>query len=107
MTGNGDPVVLLAGVRTAIGRFGGGLKDVDAHELGAAAIREALARSGVDPGDVDEVVMGEVGQVGPDVYNARRCAIAAGLPTSSTAMNVNRLCSSGLQAILTGAQELL
>jgi acetyl-CoA C-acetyltransferase len=104
---NGDPVVLVAGVRTAIGRFGGSLKDVDAHELGAACIREALARAGLDPAEVDEVVMGQVGQVGPDAYNARRCAIAAGLPPSSTAMNVNRLCSSGLQAIVTGAQELL
>jgi acetyl-CoA C-acetyltransferase len=104
---NGDPVVLLAGVRTAIGRFGGVLKDVDAHELGAACIREALLRAGVEPGDADEVVMGQVGQVGPDAYNARRCAVAAGIPTTATAMNVNRLCSSGLQAIVTGAQELL
>jgi acetyl-CoA C-acetyltransferase len=107
MNGNGDPVVLASGVRTAIGRFGGGLKDVDAHELGAACIREALTRAGVEPGDVDEVVMGQVGQVGPDAYNARRCALAAGLPAGVTAMNVNRLCSSGLQAILTGAQEIL
>ncbi len=107
MSANGDPVVLVAGVRTAIGRFGGSLKDVDAHELGAAAIREALARSGVDPEEVDEVVMGEVGQVGADAFNARRCAIGAGIPPSATAMNVNRLCSSGLQAIVTGAQAIL
>ena len=107
MLPNGDPVVLVAGVRTAIGRFGGALKDVDAHELGAACIREAVARAGLDPGEVEEVVMGQVGQVGPDAYNARRCAIAAGLPPTVTAMNVNRLCSSGLQAIVTGAQEIL
>jgi acetyl-CoA C-acetyltransferase len=107
MSANGDPVVLLSGVRTAIGRFGGALRDVEAYELGAACIREALARAGVDPGEVDEVVMGQVGQVGRDAYNARRCSIAAGIPASATAMNVNRLCSSGLQAILTGAQELL
>jgi acetyl-CoA C-acetyltransferase len=100
---NGDPVVLVSGVRTAIGRFGGALKDVDAHELGAACIREAVARAGIEPDDVDEVVMGQVGQVGPDAYNARRCALAAGLPPKVTAMNVNRLCSSGLQAIVTGA----
>jgi acetyl-CoA C-acetyltransferase len=104
---NGDSVVLLSGVRTAIGRFGGALKDVDAHELGAACIREALGRSGLGPEEVDEVVMGQVGQVGPDAYNARRCALSAGLPAKVTAMNVNRLCSSGLQAIVTGAQELL
>jgi acetyl-CoA C-acetyltransferase len=107
MTANGDAVVLISGVRTPIGRFGGTLRDVDAHELGAVCIREALSRAGVEPADVDEVVMGQVGQVGPDAYNARRCLVAAGIPTGATAMNVNRLCSSGLQAIVTGAQELL
>jgi acetyl-CoA C-acetyltransferase len=104
---NGDPIVLVSGVRTAIGRFAGTLRDVPAHELGAACIRESLHRAGVAPGDVDEVVMGQVGQVGPDAYNARRCAIAAGIPAAATALNVNRLCSSGLQAIVTGAQEIL
>jgi acetyl-CoA C-acetyltransferase len=98
--------VIVAGARTAIGRFGGSLKDIDAHELGAVCIREVLATTGVDPGDVDEVVMGQVGQVGPDAYNARRCALAAGLPPTTTAMNVNRLCSSGLQAIVTAAQQI-
>jgi acetyl-CoA C-acetyltransferase len=107
MTGSDDPVVIVSGVRTAIGRFGGSLKDVEAADLGAACIGEAVKRAGVDPGEVDEVVMGQVGQVGPDAYNARRAALAAGLPPSSTAMNVNRLCSSGLQAILTGAQEIM
>jgi acetyl-CoA C-acetyltransferase len=107
MAVNGDPIVLVAGVRTAIGRFGGALKDVEAFELGAACIGEALSRAGVEPGEVDEVVMGQVGQVGPDAYNARRCALGAGLPPKVTAMNVNRLCSSGLQAIVTGAQEIL
>ena len=107
MTVNGDPVVLVAGARTAIGRFGGSLKDVDAHVLGAACIAAALERADVPTDDVNEVVMGQVGQVGPDAYNARRCAIEAGIPAQSTAMNVNRLCSSGLQAILTGAQEIL
>jgi acetyl-CoA C-acetyltransferase len=102
-----DPVVLVGGARTAIGRFGGSLKDVDAHVLGSTVIRATLERSGVDPHDVDEVVMGQVGEVGPDAYNARRCALDAGIPASATAMNVNRLCSSGLQAIVTGAHELL
>src|SRR5262245_55008347 len=102
-----DPVVAVAGVRTAIGRFGGSLKDVEAHELGAACIREAVSRAGLEPDEVDEVVLGQVGQVGPDAYNARRAAIEAGLPPGKTAMNVNRLCSSGLQAIVTGAQQLL
>ena len=107
MNGNGDPVVIVSGARTAIGRFGGALKDVDAYELGAACIAEALRRAALDPEEVDEVVMGQVGQVGPDAYNARRCALAGGIPASKTAMNVNRLCSSGLQAIVTGAQQIL
>ena len=98
--------VIVGGARTAIGRFGGSLKDVEAHELGALCIREVLATTGVEPGEVDEVVMGQVGQVGPDAYNARRCALAAGLPPTTTAMNVNRLCSSGLQAIVTAAQQV-
>jgi acetyl-CoA C-acetyltransferase len=98
--------VIVGGVRTAIGRFGGSLKDIEAHELGALCIRDVLATTGVEPGEVDEVVMGQVGQVGPDAYNARRCALAAGLPPTTTAMNVNRLCSSGLQAIVTAAQQV-
>jgi acetyl-CoA C-acetyltransferase len=102
-----DPIALVGGVRTAIGRFGGALKDVEAADLGAACIRELVARVGIDAGEVEEVVMGQVAQVGPDAYNARRCALAAGLPASSTAMNVNRLCSSGLQAIVSGAQSIL
>src|ERR1700730_9471943 len=102
-----DSVVIVAGVRTAVGRFGGALKQVDSADLGAAVIKEGLARASVDPDEVDEVVMGQVGQVGLDAYNARRCALAAGLPPSSTALNVNRLCGSGLQAIITGAQEII
>jgi acetyl-CoA C-acetyltransferase len=104
---DGDPIVLVAGVRTAVGRFGGGLKDVDAHVLAATCIREALRRAEVEPTEVDEVVLGQVGQVGPDAYNARRAGIEAGIPPGATAMNVNRLCSSGLQAIVTGAQEIM
>jgi acetyl-CoA C-acetyltransferase len=107
MSVNDDPIVLVNGVRTAIGKFGGGLKDVDAYVLGASVIKEALHRSGIDPAEVDEVVMGQVGEVGPDAFNARRCALAAGIPPKATAMNVNRLCSSGLQAIVTGAQEIM
>jgi acetyl-CoA C-acetyltransferase len=104
---DGDPVVLVSGARTAVGRFGGALKDVDAHVLGAICVREAVARAAIEPEEVDEVVLGQVGQVGPDAYNARRAAVEAGIPPKATAMNVNRLCSSGLQAIVTGAQEIM
>jgi acetyl-CoA C-acetyltransferase len=107
MNAREEAVVIVGAARTAIGTFGGALKDVDAHELAATCIRAALVRAGVDPAEVDEVVIGQVGQVGPDAYNARRVTIAAGLPPRVPAMNVNRLCSSGLQAIVTGAQQLL
>ena len=102
-----DPVVVVGAARTAIGTYGGSLSAVDSYKLGAITIEESLRRAGVEPGEVDEVVMGQLGQVGPDAYNARRCALEAGLPTYTTAMNVNRLCSSGLQAIITGAQQIM
>lgn len=102
-----DPIVIAAGARTPIGSFGKAFKDVPAHELGAGAIRAALERGNIEPSEVDEVVLGCVGQVGPDAFNARRAALAAGLPPATTAMNVNRLCGSGLQAIWTGAAEIL
>jgi acetyl-CoA C-acetyltransferase len=102
-----DSVVIAAATRTPIGAFGKAFKDVPAHELGAAAIRAALERAEVKAAEVDEVVLGCVGQVGPDAFNARRAALAAGIPPASTAMNVNRLCGSGLQAIYTGAAEIL
>jgi acetyl-CoA C-acetyltransferase len=102
-----DSVVIAAGARTPIGSFGKAFKDVPAHELGAAAIRAALQRAQVKPDEVHEVVLGCVGQVGPDAFNARRAALAAGVPPTATAMNVNRLCGSGLQAIYTGAAEIL
>ena len=102
-----DRVVVVGAARTAIGTYGGSLRGVDSYKLGAVTIKESLRRACVEAGDVDEVVMGQIGQVGPDAYNARRCALEAGLPSSTTAMNVNRLCSSGLQAIITGAQQVM
>jgi len=102
-----DAIVLVDGARTPIGTFGGVFKDTPAHELGAAAIREAVQRAQVDPDEVDEVVLGCVGTVGPDAFNARRAALAAGLSPHTTAMNVNRLCGSGLQALWTGATEIM
>ncbi len=99
-------IVVVDGARTPVGSFGGMLKDIPAHELGATAVTAALSRAGV-PGDaVREVVMGQIGQVGPDAYNARRVALAAGLPNSTPAYTVNRLCGSGLQAIWSAAMEM-
>lgn len=102
-----EKVVIVAGARTPIGTFGGAFRGTPAHELGAAASIEALARAGVGADEVDEVVMGCIGQVAGDAYNARRVALGAGLPVRVPAFTVNRLCGSGLQAIWSGAQELL
>ncbi len=101
-----DDVVLVDGVRTAVGTFGGSLKDVKVSELGAAVIREVLRRSGVAPEAVDEVILGCVGQVSSDAYIARVAAVKAGIPVRNTAQTVNRLCGSGLQALITASQWL-
>ena len=101
-----EKIVLIDGARTPIGSFGGAFKDVPGHELGAAASKAALERSGVATEDIDEVVMGCIGQVGPDAYNARRVALAAGLPKGTPAYTVNRLCGSGLQAIWSAAMQM-
>lgn len=101
-----ERVVIAAGVRTPIGRFGGGLKDVPARELAGRVIAEGIRRAGVAPEEVDEVVLGCVGQYGDDGYIARTAALTAGLPQSSTAYTVNRICGSGLQAVVTAAQAI-
>ena len=102
-----SPVAVVGAARTAVGSYGGSLSGVEAHQLGALTIQESLRRAGVEADEVDEVVMGQIGQVGADAFNARLCALEAGLPAASTAMNVNRLCSSGLQAVITGAQQIM
>jgi acetyl-CoA C-acetyltransferase len=101
-----EKIVLVDGARTPVGSFGGVFKDVPAHELGAVAARAALERAGVAAAEIEEVVMGCIGQVGPDAYNARRVAITAGLPSNVPAYTVNRLCGSGLQAIWSAAMEM-
>src|SRR5882672_5438181 len=100
-------VVLSSPVRTAIGTFGGSLKDVPAPDLGAAAIKAALARAGLSPDEVDTVVMGNVIQAGTKMNPSRQAAVRAGLPVSVPAMTVNRVCGSGAQAILSAAHEIL
>jgi acetyl-CoA C-acetyltransferase len=99
-------IVVMGGARTPVGTFGGALRDVPAHELGAAAARAALQRTAVAPEEVDEVVMGCIGQVGADAYNARRVALSAGLPAATPAHTVNRLCGSGLQAVWSAAMQI-
>jgi acetyl-CoA C-acetyltransferase len=100
-------VVLSAPVRTAIGTFGGGLKETPATEPGATAVRAVLARTKLDPAKVDTVIMGNVIQAGNKMNPARQAAIAGGLPVEVPAMTVNRVCASGAQAIASAAQEIM
>lgn len=101
-----ENIVIVSGARTAIGSFGGSLKNLEATDLGGIAIKEALKRGQVAPEDVNEVVMGCVGQAAENAFMARVSAIKAGIPYEATALTVNRLCSSGLQAIVTAAMEI-
>jgi acetyl-CoA C-acetyltransferase len=100
-------VVLIAPVRTAIGTFGGSLKEIPAPDLGAVAIKAAVARARIDPEEVGTVVMGNVIQAGAKMNPARQAAIHAGLPVSVPAMTVNRVCGSGAQAIVSASHEIM
>lgn len=93
--------------RTAIGKFGGSLKEVAAPDLGAAVIKAAVQRAGLRPDDVGAVVMGNVIQAGVKMNPSRQAAIRAGLPVTVPAMTVNRVCGAGAQAIVSAAQEIL
>jgi acetyl-CoA C-acetyltransferase len=101
-------VVVLSGVRTAVGKYGGSLKDKPPTELAAAVVREAVDRSGVAPADVDHVVFGNVIHTDVhDMYLSRVATVNAGLPVETPAFTLNRLCGSGLQAIVSAAQLVM
>ena len=101
-------VVVLSGVRTPIGGYGGSLKDIPTTELGAQCVRESVDRAGIEARDVDHVVFGNVIHTDArDHYLARVAAIKGGLPHETPAVTVNRLCGSGLQAIVTAAQTIM
>ncbi len=101
-------VVLLSGVRTGFGAFGGALKDLSATDLGVLAGGAALARSGVDPAAVGHVIFGNVLQTSADApYLARHVGLRAGLPIETPAVTVNRLCGSGFEAVIQGAHRIL
>ncbi|WP_420961384.1 acetyl-CoA C-acetyltransferase [Brucella sp. IR073] len=104
-TGNGH-VVIASAVRTPVGSFNGAFANIFAHELGAAAIREALARAGIEADEVDEVVLGQVLTAGEGQNPARQAAMAAGLPKEATALVLNQLCGSGLRAVAAGMQQI-
>ncbi len=100
-------VVVLSGVRTAIGTYGGSLKDKPPTDLGAAVVREAVKRAAIDPNDVGHVVFGNVIHTDVhDMYLSRVAAINGGLPIETPAFTLNRLCGSGLQAIVSAAQAI-
>ncbi len=103
----GTTVYVVSAVRTAIGSFGGSLRDFAPDDLAKRVTREAVARSRIDPGAVGHVVFGQVIQTSPrDAYLARIAALGAGLPHAVPALTVNRLCGSGLQAIVSAAQAI-
>jgi len=106
--GSATDVVFLSGVRTGFGSFGGSLKDQSAIDLGAAASRQALERSGVPAGEVGHAVFGNALQTSADaIYLARHVALKTGLPIETPAVTVNRLCGSGFEAITQGAQLIM
>ena len=99
-----EEVVLVSGCRTAIGKLSGAFENMSASDLGAAVIKEAVSRAGIEPAQVDQVILGCVGQVMEDGYIARHAAIKAGMPVEVPAYTVNRICGSGLEAINTAAR---
>ncbi len=102
----GREVVIVGAARTPIGSFLGSLSSIPAPRLGAVAIRAALSRAGVDPAAVDEVVMGNVLQAGVGQAPARQAAIGAGIPDKTPAWTLNKVCGSGLKAVISGAQAI-
>ncbi|HNI83699.1 MAG TPA: acetyl-CoA C-acyltransferase [Rhodocyclaceae bacterium] len=106
--GHPREVVVLSGVRTGFGSFGGTLKDATATDLGVHAATAALARAGLAPSQVDHVVFGNALQTSADaIYLARHVALRSGCPIETPALTVNRLCGSGFEAIIQGAQQIL
>src|ERR1043165_4376954 len=101
-------VMVVAGARTAIGDYGGAFKEIPPTKLGSVAIKEAIARAKVDPASVGHVVMGSVihGEA-RDMYLSRVAALDAGVPVGTPCLTVNRLCGSGLQAIVSAAQHIM
>jgi acetyl-CoA C-acetyltransferase len=101
-------VVVMSAVRTAIGKFGGALKDIPPTELAAKVVCQSLQRSGLSPTDIGHVVFGNVIHTDPkDIYLARVAALRGGVPVETAALTLNRLCGSGLQAILTAADAIV
>src|ERR687890_136422 len=99
-------VVIVGAARTPIGRYGGSLRAVHPAELGAVAARAALERAGVDPADVDEVLIGHGRQAGSGPNPARQVGSRAGVPDTAPAQTINKACASGMQTIASAAQSI-
>ncbi len=106
MTDKSRTPVIVAAARTPIGKFLGGLSSLSAPELGAIAIKEAVQRSGVDPMQIEEVIMGQVIQGGTGQAPARQAALKAGIPATVSALTINKVCGSGLKAVMLAAQSI-
>jgi acetyl-CoA C-acetyltransferase len=100
-------VVIVGAARTAVGAFSGAFANIPAHELGTAAITAALQRAKVEPGDVDEVILGQVLGAGEGQNPARQASIKAGVPKEKTAFGLNQVCGSGLRAVALGMQQIV
>jgi acetyl-CoA C-acetyltransferase len=101
-----EQIVIVAAARTPVGSFNGAFANTPAHVLGAVAIQAAISRAGIDPSDVDEVILGQVLSAGQGQNPARQAAHAAGIPDTKTAFGINQLCGSGLRAVALAAQQI-
>lgn len=99
-------VVIVSGVRLPVGSYGGSLKNVSAIDMGASVVAEAVKRAGLKPENVDEVIVGEVGEIAEDGFIARAISLKSGMPKECTAYSVNRQCGSGLQSIADAVMEI-
>lgn len=106
MSQDKETIVIASAARTPIGSFNGSLASLPAHELGKVAIKAALERAGVAPGDVDEVILGQVLTAGHGQNPARQASVAAGVPVDAPAWGVNQVCGSGLRAVALGMQQI-
>jgi acetyl-CoA C-acetyltransferase len=104
--GNGTEIVISTPLRTAIGTFGGALKDVPAVDLGTTVAKEVISRSGIDAENIEQVIVGNILMAGQGMNPGRQVGINSGIPNTSPAMTLNRMCASGLQAIVSAAQEI-
>ncbi|WP_334149706.1 acetyl-CoA C-acetyltransferase [Hyphomicrobium sp.] len=106
MSADSTTIVIASAARTPVGSFNGSLASLPAHELGKVAITAALARAGVQPGDVSEVILGQVLTAAQGQGPARQASVAAGIPVDAPAWSVNQICGSGLRAVALGAQQI-